>query len=239
MEFDIPDFRERFVLRRDIVREKLETSLLPAMRHHGIDMWIVFDRENNPDPLHDELGGGFSGSGAVFMFHDDGGRAAEKIYFGSSEQPLDSDVERFYDQTSYYGGDTEELNRRLREAVNQRNPNKTAVNVSESQACSDGLTVSSRDCLVKALGPELSARMVSAVNLVHEFRSRRTSLRDAPVPATSGLDVSMANGAPHFSNRARGDHGSRRRCAARRPSGSTRIELGHRPWKIPPDRLVR
>ncbi len=175
MEFDIPDFRERLVLRRDMVREKLETALLPAMRHHGIDMWIVLDRENNLDPLHDELGGGYSGSVAVFLFHDDGGRVAEKIYFGSSEQPLDSAIERFYDQTLTFGGDTDELGRRLREEVNKRDPEKIAVNVSESMASGDGLTISLREHLVQALGPRLSARLVSATNIAHEFRSRRTT----------------------------------------------------------------
>jgi Xaa-Pro aminopeptidase len=138
-------------------------------------MWIVFDRENNPDPFHDELGGGFSSSGAAFMFHDNGGPVAEKTYFGSNEQPLDSAIERFYDQTFYYDGDMEELNRRLHEEVNQRNPEKIAINVSESMASGDGLTVSLRDHLVKALGPRLSARMVSAANVAHEFRSRRVT----------------------------------------------------------------
>ena len=36
------------------------------MRNHGVDMWIVLDRENNSDPLHIELGGGFSGVDGFF-----------------------------------------------------------------------------------------------------------------------------------------------------------------------------
>src|SRR5262249_35133651 len=57
----VPGARARFDIENAIVREKLDTALLPAMRAHGIDMWIVLDRENNNEPLHAQIGGGFSG----------------------------------------------------------------------------------------------------------------------------------------------------------------------------------
>ena len=60
-DYSVPASRERFELRRNMVADKLNKALLPAMRNHNIDMWIVLDRENNDDPLHAELGGGFSG----------------------------------------------------------------------------------------------------------------------------------------------------------------------------------
>ena len=67
--YGIPDSRERFASQREAISEKLQMALLPAMRNHGIDMWIVLDRENNEEPLHAELGGGFAGVRGAFIFH--------------------------------------------------------------------------------------------------------------------------------------------------------------------------
>src|SRR5690349_6527645 len=100
---DIPSRHQQFAIHNAIVAEKLQRSLLPAMRDAGIDMWIVIDRENNADPLHDELGGGYSGPGAAFLFFDGGGADAERIYLGQ-EQPVDSPITRLYDHKEYYGG---------------------------------------------------------------------------------------------------------------------------------------
>ena len=71
-DYGIPGAKQRFELWRNIVADKLDRALLPAMRNHDIDMWIVLDRENNDDPLHAELGGGFSGVRAAFVFFDNG-----------------------------------------------------------------------------------------------------------------------------------------------------------------------
>ena len=37
--------------------EKLDDVLPRAMQAHGINMWIMIDRENNEEPLHDEVEG--------------------------------------------------------------------------------------------------------------------------------------------------------------------------------------
>ena len=75
--YGIPGSKERFERWRNIVADKLDRALLPAMRNHNIDMWIVLDRENNPDPLHVEIGGGFSGVRAAFIFYDNGSDTPE------------------------------------------------------------------------------------------------------------------------------------------------------------------
>ncbi|MXZ61579.1 MAG: hypothetical protein F4Z12_12040, partial [Acidobacteria bacterium] len=55
--YGVPSEREQWQLKRTIVEKKLDQALPPAMRNHEIDMWIVMDRENNKEPLHDEVGG--------------------------------------------------------------------------------------------------------------------------------------------------------------------------------------
>ena len=101
VNYGIPNSRERFEIQKALISDKLEKALLPAMRNHGIDMWIVLDRENNPDPLHVELGGRFSGVRAAYIFFDNGGETPEKIYYGSHEQPANSVISQIWILGSY------------------------------------------------------------------------------------------------------------------------------------------
>lgn len=172
--YGVPGSAERFAIKNAVVREKLNTALLPAMRQHGIDMWIVLDRENNSEPLHEELGGGFSGVRAAFIYFDNGGETPEKIYFGSHEQPATSVVAQSYDVKEYYGYSKEGLTPLLREAVHSRQPKKIGVNTSPTLPEADGLTVGLRDFLVRAIGPQYARRIVSAELLVRDFRTNRT-----------------------------------------------------------------
>jgi Xaa-Pro dipeptidase len=175
-ELKVPNSRERFATKNAIVREKLDTALLPAMRSHGIDMWIVIDRENNMEPLHSELGGGFAGVRGAFIFYDGGGAKPEKIYYSSHEQPATSVITQVYDEKKYYGYSKEGLTPLLREAVRKRNPKKIGVNTSPTLPEADGLTVGLRNFLVETIGPEFGRRIISAELLVRDYRTNRTPL---------------------------------------------------------------
>jgi len=174
--FGVPSSRERFGIQKAIVREKLDTALLPAMRNQGIDMWLVLERENNPDPTHELLGGGFSGVRAAFIFVDRGRDQPEKIFYGSHEQAADSVITQVYDEKTYYGYGKEGLTPLLHAAVHQRRPKKIGVNTSATLPEADGLTVGLKDFLVGTIGPEYAKRIVSAELLVRDFRTRRTPL---------------------------------------------------------------
>ena len=174
--FHAPGARERFEIQKAIVLEKLNTALLPAMRAHSVDMWIVLDRENNIDPMHVELGGGYSGVRAAFIFYDGGGPNIEKIFYGSHEQPANSVITQVYDEKTYYGYSKEGLTPLIRAAVQKRNPKKIAVNTSFTVPDLDGLTVGLKEFLVQAIGPAFASRIVSAEPIAREFRTTRTPL---------------------------------------------------------------
>jgi len=174
--FRVPSSRERFEIKSTIIQEKLETVLLPAMRRHGIDMWIVLDRESHLDPLHGELGGGFAGVRGAFAFFDRGDTRPEKIYLSSHSQPANSVISRWYDETKYYGYSPEGLTPLLREAVHKRNPKKIGANISPTLPEADGLSAALKDFLVEAIGPEYSGRLVSAQLVVRDFRTKRIPL---------------------------------------------------------------
>lgn len=174
--YDIPNSKERFELRRAMVADKLDRALLPAMRNHGIDMWIVLDRENNSDPLHAELGGGFSGVRAAFVFFDNGSNTPEKIYYGSHSQPANSVVAQVYDEKIYYGYSAEGLTPHLRKLVHDRDPRRIGVNTSHTLPDADGLTVGLSDFLIDTIGERYARRITSAELVVRDFRLNRTEL---------------------------------------------------------------
>lgn len=172
--YGVPGAAERFAISRDIVVEKLGAPLLAAMRNHEIDLWLVVDRENNPDPLHEEVGGGFSGVRGARLFHDDGGERPRRLYIGSHEHPANSVVGQAFDEKTYYGYHPDGITPHLRAAVERLDPASIGVNTSPTLPEADGLTAGLRDFLEEALGPEYAARMVSAELLVRDFRLART-----------------------------------------------------------------
>ena len=172
--YGVPGAAERFAVSRDIVVEKLGAPLLAAMRNNDIDLWLVVDRENNPDPLHEEVGGGFSGVRGARLFHDDGGERPRRLYLGSHEHPANSVVGQAFDEKTYYGYHPDGVTPHLRAAVERLDPERIGVNTSPTLPEADGLTAGLRDFLEEALGPKYAARMVSAELLVRDFRLART-----------------------------------------------------------------
>jgi Xaa-Pro dipeptidase len=159
-----------------MVQEKLDTALLPAMRAHGINMWIVLDRENHLDPVHEELGGGYAGVRGAFIFFDQGKDKPEKIFLGSHEQGDDSVITQSYDIKKYYGYSKAGLTPLLQEIVFARKPKHIGINTSATLPDGDGLTVALKDYLIKALGPVYASRLTSAELLVRDFRTTRCPL---------------------------------------------------------------
>jgi len=176
VDYGIPNSKERFEIQKALITDKLKKALLPAMRNHGIDMWIVLDRENNPDPIHLELGGRFSGVRAAYIFFDNGSDVPEKIYYGSHEQPSDSVINQSYDEKIYYGYSETGLTPHLRKAIYDKDPKKIGVNTSHTLPEADGLTVGLKNFLVDTIGPKYADRIVSAELLVRDFRLNRTEL---------------------------------------------------------------
>ena len=176
VKYGIPGSRERFEIQKELIADKLEKALLPAMRNHGVDMWIVLDRENNPDPLHVELGGRFSGVRAAYVFFDNGTDVPEKIYYGSHEQPANSVISQIYDEKIYYGYSKEGLTPHLRKLIYNKDPRKIGVNTSHTLPEADGLTVGLKNFLVDTIGPDYADRIVSAELVVRDFRLNRTLL---------------------------------------------------------------
>ncbi len=142
-----------------IRKEKFDLILPGAMRDNGIDMWIHAIREGNFDPLAVDLGGDIG----YFIFTDRGQERIERAVLGGDEGILEQlDV---YDIL----GDANDL----KKFVDERNPKKIAVNKSENLAVADGISYTEYLKLVKILGDDHKEKLVSAEQVITDFRTKR------------------------------------------------------------------
>ena len=154
-----PPARTRWERMCQIRKDKFDRVLPAAMRAHGVDMWVVMQKENAPDPLWEALGRGYTGSVGYYVFTDRGGDRIERAALGVSGYLLEAcgayDVVRGLPD--------------LKRFVAERKPRTIAVNMSEEVSAADGLSKTSYDRLVRELGPEYAPRLVSAERVVSDF----------------------------------------------------------------------
>lgn len=162
---DAQEARRRFEMQRRIRLDKFALVLPQAMRENRIDLWIVAMKQNHPDPLWEDLGGGFIGATGYFVFADRGDRI-EKAAFDIDGIGLEG--------TGGYDFVNPSVD--LATFVRQRDPKRIGLDMSDDIGAADGLTFTHHRLLVKLLGEAYASRFVSAEKLVSDFRSRRVAL---------------------------------------------------------------
>ncbi len=167
---EVPGIEERQRIRRELIGKRLDSVLLPAMRVNNIDLWLVFSREHNVDPILSEIGGGWGGVRNAYLFFDNGGAVPEKIFIGSHEL-RDTAIAEAYDQLIYYGYTEAGIKPHIQKVLQARDPQRIGINISETLPMADGLTDTLRAFLEDALGFKYASRMVSAELLVRDFRT--------------------------------------------------------------------
>ncbi len=145
--------------------DKFDLILPEAMRENNIDMWIVTNREGNLDPLYSDMGEGYVGGNAYYIFTDTGEDRIERAALGVGGYLLKEGGA--YD---YFGSADE-----LKAFVSKRNPKTIGLNMSKNFGGADGLTHSTYLELTEILGKAYANRFVSAEKLVSDFRSRRVA----------------------------------------------------------------
>jgi len=156
--------RRRFEMMRRIRLDKFALVLPQAMRENGIDMWIVAMKQNHPDPLWEDLGGGFIGATGYFVFTDRGDRIEKAVF----------DIDGF-GLEGPGGYDLVNPETDLKAFVKERDPKRIGLNMSDDIGAADGLSYTQHQALVKMLGESYASRFVSAEKLVSDFRSRRVA----------------------------------------------------------------
>jgi Xaa-Pro dipeptidase len=154
-----------------IRQERIRTLLPAAMAGANVDAWITLVRENANDPLALHVGGENAGALSAILFLRTGERVRSVIISGFGEAIALREL-GVHDSVVVYsaesGGPLGEVAVRLRQANAQR----IAIN-SGNLAMADGLSATQKAALERALGPDLSARLVSSGELVSLWLARK------------------------------------------------------------------
>jgi Xaa-Pro aminopeptidase len=169
-------------------QDKFDLVLPEVMRENKIDMWIVTNREGNLDPLYTDMGEGYVGRNAYYIFTDTGAERIERAALGVGGYLLEEG--NTYD---HVGSESE-----LANFVRQRNPKRIGLNISKNFGGADGLTHSAFLELSEILGETYAQRFVSAEKLVSDFRSRRVASEIAIFAEAGDFSYTIAETA--FSN---------------------------------------
>lgn len=159
--------REEAPLVHARIAERLQTLLPELMRREGIDMWLVISREYNDDPVFRSMAPLETFSSrrrTILVFHDRGGDAGvEALSVGRFDYSGLFQLYRTHNDSQYVG---------LRRLVEERQPNRIGINVSNAWNHADGLTHNEYRRLVDALGP-WAERLTSAELLAVGWLERK------------------------------------------------------------------
>jgi Xaa-Pro aminopeptidase len=160
--------REQMDVREAWLKKRLGTLLLPMMKRHGVEMWIVVNEEFNSDPVTPHITPPIPivGRRDIFIFIDRGERI-ERIAM------VRYDEERLRDHYRFVMPARDKFGEELRKIVDERNPKAIALNIGGSRGQQSGLSHDSYRFLTESLGAENEKKFVSAANLLIEFFDTR------------------------------------------------------------------
>ncbi|MDO6692398.1 M24 family metallopeptidase [Aliiglaciecola sp. 3_MG-2023] len=168
---EVLSMRERATVIDDILKDRLENILPQLMEREGIDMWILISREYNEDPVLKTM------LPATWL---SARRRTILVLFNPGKgQPIERLAVSRYDVDSMFrkGWNKEQQPnqwQRLVELIQQKNPQKIAINKSDHFALADGVTATEYQELMDALPSELSSKVVSSQNLAIAWLETRS-----------------------------------------------------------------
>ncbi|HEX8338047.1 MAG TPA: M24 family metallopeptidase, partial [Pyrinomonadaceae bacterium] len=151
------------------LKTRLETMLLPKMRRHKVDMWIVTNEEFHPDPVVPYVAPPipYQGRRDFFIFSDRGTERLERV---AVVRYPEERLRRFFEVVNPPGRETAAA---LRKIVEERKPKAIALNFGGTRGATGSLTYDAHKFLAEALGPEYAARFVPAAPLIVEYMDTR------------------------------------------------------------------
>ncbi len=147
---------------------RLENVLPEIMRRENFDIWIIICREYNEDPVFRTL------VPATWL---SARRTTMLVFFDKGKDGMERLSISRYDIGKFYKGvwNPEKMDQWecLAKVVADRDPKRIGINESDTFAFGDGLSVSLKAKLVKALGTKYAARLHSAERLAVGWLERR------------------------------------------------------------------
>ncbi|MGB7208644.1 MAG: M24 family metallopeptidase [Pyrinomonadaceae bacterium] len=160
--------REQADIREQWLRKRLGSLLLPMMKLHGIEMWIVVNEEFHNDPVTPHIVPPIPivGRRDLFVFIDRGERIERVAVVRYAE-------ERLKNHYTMLLPSRDKFNETIRKLVDERNPKTIALNIGGTRGQQSGLTYDGYKFLAEALGADNEKKFVSASNLLTEFFDTR------------------------------------------------------------------
>ncbi len=153
---------------RDAWLTKRHDMLLPMMRRHGIDMWIVVNEEFHDDPLTEYVAPArpYTGRRDVFVFVDAGEEGLRKV---AATGYWEETVARFFESPV----DPRPSAEVLRELYDTYRPEVIGLGTGGARGMTRSLTHDSYEFLAEAMGSEAERRFDSAEPLIDEYLATR------------------------------------------------------------------
>jgi methionine aminopeptidase len=151
--------RERAEITNSIIKQRLDELVPLVMRQAGVDAWVIIAREYNEDPvLKTMLPATWLNARRrtvlLFIDHGDAGGVERMAVARYAVGDLFPGVWNPEEQPNQYA--------RIAKILGEFNPQKIALNYSDTYALADGLTFSEQRDFSNALSPQLRERIVSA-----------------------------------------------------------------------------
>lgn len=153
---------------RDAWLEKRHAMLLPMMRRHGIDMWIVVNEEFHDDPLTKLVAPArpYTGRRDVFVFVDTGEAGLRKV---AATGYWEETVARFFESPV----DPRPAEEVLRDLWETYHPRAIGIGIGGARGVTRSLGHDAYRFLAEAMGPQAERRFTSAAPLVEEYLATR------------------------------------------------------------------
>ena len=148
--------------------EKRHQMILPMLRRHGIDMWIVVNEEFHDDPLTQYVAPPrpYTGNRDFFVFIDTGEKGLRKLAItGYAEETL----EKFFESPE----EPRPADKVLPELWEQYHPKKIALSYGARRGVQRSITKDTFDFIAEKMGPEAVKRFVPAADLIEDYLATR------------------------------------------------------------------
>lgn len=164
---ELPTASAQLELREAWLTER-HALLLPMMRRHDIDMWLVVTEEFHEDPLYRLIAPPrpLPSNRATFAFVDGGEEGLMRVAVpGFAEEHL----ARFFDCPDDPRAEAETL----RGLIERYQPQRIALAIAGRRGVTRSLTHASYQHLVELLGEDVASRFVPATELIEDYLATR------------------------------------------------------------------
>jgi Xaa-Pro aminopeptidase len=160
---------EQLKVREGWLKTRLDTMLLPMMRRHKVEMWIVTNEEFHPEPVVQFIAPPipYEGRRDFFIFTDRGGDKLERI---ALVRYPEEHLRLFFEVLNPPGRDIQST---LKKLIEERNPKTIALNFGGVRGTTNGLTYDAYKVLAETVGKEYVDRFVTAAPLIVEYMDTR------------------------------------------------------------------